>query len=85
MTEDWSGWCREMFRVLNVGGVWGVPRSGLTFTKVSVDPDVLRLTDRMPWTAALGGRASDWAAFQDDDFEVIREQFATAGITVERT
>jgi hypothetical protein len=66
----YQGWCQGVFDMLVDGGVWGVPRSGLIFTKrgetlVLTSPDVP-------------------TAEQLEDYDCIREHFAAAGLTVER-
>jgi hypothetical protein len=91
-TQQFStGWCRAQFDMLALGGVWGVPRSGLVFRKESEDPDVLRLAERMPFSALpddpdldIPHSEAELVAYQDDDFDVIQREFALAGIAVER-
>lgn len=68
-----------MFRMLAEGGSWAVPRSGLIFRKQG---DALVLITQMPWQADLPGTPKDWAEFQADDFNTIREHFAAAGVEV---
>lgn len=85
-------WCRFLWANLAEGGMWGVPRSGLVFSKREGE---LRLVQRMPWTdelaaaAAAGqdvpGSAAELRAFQDADAETIRRKFAEAEITVRTT
>lgn len=76
-------WCRNVFRALNEGGVWGVPRSGLVFTKRGEE---LVLTERLPASVEQSrtyqGEDLQLRAYQDEDFEVIKAHFAAAGITV---
>ena len=76
-----ASWCREIWRALKVGGVWGVPRSGLTFTKRD---DKLVLTEVMPHMPGMPGTEADLRAYQDEDYEAIKRHFETAGIPVER-
>ena len=78
MNEN-TNWCRQLFATLANGGAWAVPRSGLTFAKRG---DGLVLTSRAPYTGDNKAIAADWKAYQQDDYEVIKEQFALAGITV---
>jgi hypothetical protein len=86
--EDLS-WCRQQLDIVRDGGIWGVPRSGLLFTRRG---DGFVLTARMPWIeemeqAYLEGRdvpssADALRAYQDADYELIRSRFAAAGIEV---
>jgi hypothetical protein len=84
-TENYSAWCQQIFASLAEGGVWGVPRSGLVFQKQG---EKLVLVQRLPLEIAepsmVGADRESLLKFQDDDFEVIRDHFAVAGITVER-
>ena len=50
-------WCLMMFRSLKVGGVWGVPRSGLIFTRTGEDTLALTTRMRIPPTRAETSRA----------------------------
>jgi hypothetical protein len=70
-----KAWCRSMMRMLSMGGVWGVPRSGLIFTKTA--EDTLKLTGRAP------GLGSIDAVLQSKDLLEIRSQFEAAGFKVE--
>lgn len=91
MANEFTEWCQVHFALMADGGIWGVPRSGLTFTKRG---DKLVLTERMPFAVleeadaiALGKDVPDTPeklrAYQDADYETIREQFHLAGIEVE--
>jgi hypothetical protein len=84
--ENFTGWCQNLFATLSEGGVWGVPRSGLVFQKQG---EKLVLVQRLPLEIAepsmIGADRETLLKFQDEDFEVIREVFAVAGITVERS
>jgi hypothetical protein len=71
-----ADWCRWMMRSLALGGVWGVPRSGLTFTKTA--EDTLTLTSKV--AMAMPG----FSEFQDDDYAVIKQKFEEAGYKVNR-
>jgi hypothetical protein len=68
--RDYSGWCRKQFNLLNDGGRWTVPRSGLTFQRRSKQ---LVLVDRAPGFDV---------GYQQEDYETIKRQFATADIEV---
>ena len=91
MNTSHADWCRQHFNLMADGGIWGVPRSGLIFTRRG---DTLVLTSVMPYfdemaeSFALGNdvppNAEELEKYQDADFDLIREQFELAGITVER-
>jgi hypothetical protein len=65
-----ADWCRNLFASLNDGGVWGVPRSGLTFKRRG---DRLVLVDR-----AMGFDSRD----QQADYLTIRQRFGAANIAI---
>jgi hypothetical protein len=83
-------WCRDLFALLNEGGEWGVPRSGLVFTKRGPK---LVLTKVLPYTPELEegykegldvpANAEDLLDYQRRDYEVISSYFLDAGILVE--
>jgi hypothetical protein len=73
-------WSQNVFRMITDGGVWGVPRSGLMFTKRG---DKLVLTARMPHMAGMPCSAAELAEQQQDDYEGIKRHMEAAGITVE--
>jgi hypothetical protein len=76
-------WCRRHFAFMREGGVWGIPRSGLIFTKRD---GRLILTAAMPWDPAMEGTitADELRAQQDEEFESNRQHFAAADIEVVR-
>lgn len=86
-----TAWCRMMFGNLAENGIWGVPRSGLIFQRRG---DKLVLTDKMPYTeeiteafekgADVPPNAKVLEDYQNRDYELIRQKFAEAGITVVR-
>lgn len=89
--NEWEiRWSRNHFDLLAINATWGVPRSGLIFTKVSNKE--LALDSVMPWNddiarAFRGGRdvpASEQSllAYQRADLEAIRKRFEAAGIEV---
>jgi hypothetical protein len=78
-SNDHIQWCSNMFAMLNEGGTWAVPRSGLIFQKRNGE---FVLDKQMPWQPDLPGTPEDWAAFQADDFSAIREHFGAAGVKV---
>jgi hypothetical protein len=83
-------WSRNYFNLLKLNAIWGIPRSGLVFKKVSQSE--LALDDVMPWSdmmreAALRGHdvpatAGALRRHQQLDFETISERFTAAGIKV---
>ena len=56
------------------GGAWGVPRSGLTFTKRG---NTFVLTNRAAYHEGLG-----WIVYQQSDYLRIKREFELAGIAV---
>jgi len=74
-------WCRSVMGMLADGGIWGVPRSGLVFTKRG---DKLVLTSEMPHMEGLPMTAEELADYQREDYELIKERFELAGFQVER-
>lgn len=81
MTSTHAAWCRQLFDSLTENGRWGVPRSGLTFTK---QDGKLVLTALAPYLDGKTiGDAVMWRKYQIDDFRLIKRQFAEAGIEVE--
>lgn len=80
-TTDHTAWCLSLFDSIVEGGVWGVPRNGLIFTKRNGE---FVLTDAMPWTDGMPLTADELAEYQASEFEETREQFAKAGITVRK-
>jgi len=79
--SEHTDWCARMFDLIQEGGVWGVPRSGLIFTKLT-NPPTLQLTDRMPHDPTMQLSAGELREMQNADLAQIREEFALAGITV---
>ena len=50
-------WSYAQFHMLKIGGIWGVPRSGLVFTRV--DETTLALTSRMSWMPEMEGTITE--------------------------
>ena len=74
-------WCLNLFNLLNEGGTWGVPRSGLVFVKRG---DKLVLTARMPWMPEMKGLLTEAELHeqQDEELRVNRQFFGEAGVEV---
>jgi hypothetical protein len=88
MNPDHIAWCKRMFAMMAEGGIWGVPRSGLIFTRRG---DKLVNTQRMPFLPGMENPDMDCphtaealAAHQEDDFQEHVRHFGAAGITVEK-
>jgi hypothetical protein len=83
-------WSRNHFDLLALNAIWGIPRSGLVFKKISQFE--LALDSVLPWIdqmreAALRGQdvpatADALRKYQQLDFETISERFTAAGIKV---
>jgi hypothetical protein len=87
--EEDINWSAAFFSRINVGGIWSVPRSGLTFRKLNEKTFVLDHV--MPWSPGLtaiteeGGKApatdkEGLMKFQREDYKVISLRFRAAGI-----
>ena len=74
-------WCRRHFSMMNDGGTWGIPRSGVVFQRQG---DELVLIDAMPWVEGMPITAEELAAQQEAEFVANQEAFGDAGITVRR-
>jgi len=79
-SEASKTWFRNMYHMLNEGGRWGVPRSGLMFQKRA---GKFICTERLPHIAVMTLTPEQWRDQQDWDFNGVRECFAAIGITVE--
>jgi hypothetical protein len=77
-----AAWCRQQIDLLKIGGVWGIPRSGLIFTRTGENE--LTLTARMPWMAEMEGTITpeQLVEQQQDEYELNRRHFQAAGITM---
>lgn len=78
---DYSQWCRNLMASLNDGGKWGIPRSGLIFTKRG---EKLILTDLLPHDPVMPITKEQLEEAQNDDYEATKENFEAAGFTVEK-
>jgi hypothetical protein len=75
-------WCRLLFRGLKIGGVWGVPRSGLIFTRAGEDE--LTLTERMPYMDGMEEllTPAQLVEQQQEEYEACAAHMRAAGVTV---
>jgi hypothetical protein len=83
-------WSRNHFSLLALNAIWGIPRSGLVFKKVSHSE--LALDSLMPWTEEMGKAFADGFDVPPDahelrrhqimDFETLSERFTAAGIEI---
>jgi hypothetical protein len=72
-------WSANQFRLLNEGGVWGVPRSGLLWQRRG---DELVLINRMPWMEEMPITPEQLKEQQDADVKIIAEHMRAAGVQV---
>lgn len=79
--SEHSAWCRATWAMMAEGGTWGIPRSGIIFTKRE---GKLVLTDAMPYTSEMPMSEKELKEFQDSDFEATREEFGLIGVEVIR-
>lgn len=77
--DDYTKWCLNLFNTLAEGGVWGVPRSGLIFTRRKGQ---LVLTALMPHDGAMPMLADELTEYQRTDYARIKREFLKAGIDV---
>lgn len=77
---SWVEWSRQQFHMLKIGGVWGVPRSGLVFTRTG--DKHLALTGVMPHDPAMGITPRQLFDQQAEEFQGIQRYMKLAGITV---
>lgn len=93
ITEMNKQWSRNLFDSLAEHGRWAVPRSGLIFARQG---DKLVLVFQLAWepmhslavkpySRLVATSAEELTAYQDEDFNVIKEVFGEAGIEVMRT
>jgi hypothetical protein len=73
-------WCRRQVNMIRVGGVWGIPRSGLIFTRTGEDE--LTLTQRMPWIDGMPITPDQLADQQQDEYDETARHMRAAGITM---
>jgi hypothetical protein len=86
--EDEVAWSKRQHALMKLGGVWGVPRSGLMMRKTETG---FELHELMPYTMELGegilmgllvpGTAEELKAWQREDFACIQKRFEAAGLT----
>lgn len=79
LNPDHVEWCRQQFRIIANGGSWGIPRSGLIFTKRG---KCLVLTAVMPHDPAMPITAAQLQEQQVSDYEGSVLHFGAAGIEV---
>lgn len=73
-------WCRRQVDMIRVGGVWGIPRSGLIFTRTGENE--LTLTARMPWMPEMPVTREQLAQQQQEEYDETAEHMQAAGITI---
>jgi hypothetical protein len=71
-------WSRRQFHMLTIGGVWGVPRSGLVFTRTG--ETTLALTEVMPHDPSMPITPRELFEQQAADFQAIQGYMKMAGI-----
>ena len=73
---------QNLWEMLNDGGLWAIPRVGLTYRKDLAGKRMV-LFHRMPWFEGLSVSPEELAYRQDVDAQGVREMFFTIGIDVE--
>ena len=79
-SREWAEWCQATFNMIAEGGTWGVPRSGLLFERRGTK---LVLVNVMPLDEIPEDERESLAAYQREDYRIIKEQFEFVGIPVE--
>lgn len=74
-------WCSKLFALLEEGGVWGIPRSGLLFRK---EGNQFVLYAHLPHEPPMPITVEELLEQQNAEFEIVREHFAATGIEVIR-
>ena len=74
-------WSRRHFATMKDQGVWGIPRSGVVFQRQGEE---LVLILRMPHEEGMPVTPAQLVEQQQADWDVIKEHFEAAGITVRR-
>jgi hypothetical protein len=83
-------WCKRHHASIKIGGVWGVPRSGLLFKKTAAGFD---LENVMPYSPAMEqafqafgadvpGTAEELLEYQLNDFACVQRHNKEAGLEV---
>jgi hypothetical protein len=81
MDPEHIEWSRRTFGGLADGGMWGIPRSGLVFTRKG---DALVLTAMMPHDPAMPLSPHQLRRYQAKDYADIKRHFEAAGVAVRR-
>jgi hypothetical protein len=76
-------WCQRTFALMDLGGIWGIPRCGLIFRKESASPPLLKLVGVLPHAVEMPMSAEELLAFQREELAVTKRAFKEAGITIE--
>jgi hypothetical protein len=76
--EEDINWSSSFFAKIIIGGVWAVPRSGLTFRKVDEATFVL---DAVAWVPGIPN-PEKLLEYQREDYKVISLRFRAAGINM---
>lgn len=72
-------WTKNAVHTITIGGVWMIPRSGITFTRT--DENTLALTDRMPHMPDMIITPDQLWDIQTEDFECVALRARAAGFT----
>ena len=77
MNDNEVNWSKRTFAMMTDGGTWGVPRSGLIFTRRG---KALVLTTRMPYDPAMPCTAEQLSEQQQNDYDAIAKRMVAAGV-----
>lgn len=73
-------WTKRQIEMLIIGGIWGVPRSGLMIQRTGQNE--VQLTAALPHQEGMDITPEQLKAFQQDDWNLIRQHIEAAGFTV---
>ena len=72
-TQQNIQWCQNLWQSIKLGGVWGIPRSGLMFRKTEKGFDLVDIARPVN---------KGFSAFQRQDYECQVQHFALANLKI---
>lgn len=75
--KDQIAWSLNLWTHLKLGGVWGIPRSGLIMAKTKTGFDLQSLAP----VTDVQGSTDYWQKYRQEDFDCIAKRFTAAGLT----
>jgi len=71
--QMWVDWCKNQFALIKLGGLWVVPRSGLSFRKTLNGFNLVDVATPV---------SEPFGQYQKTDFQCIARHFKEAGLKV---